>query len=413
MAAARRTFGVCSAASLFVAGLAFAGLALAGLAPRAARAQVGPLVWIDVGGALIEQPNSTQRPAGSLGAGLWHRLGALGLGGDGAITLADDSSAAAQWVLRTALMPSTSWLRWSRTEVDVSATTIGLVMPGHNGNRSASARQFVQLGPIGLTGGGGTGRTSRLSLDSKGHAYSGGLTLDVRGLHAGVTLQRAYTDDYQLMEASGITLWRQAMHYTLRDVTGDVSWRSARWFVAAGLGRRDGLDATLGSAKSSMFSAGWQATPSLLLIAQAGEQMADVVRGVPQARYAGGAVRWTPFRARSMRRAPVSSMPSVTSTSMLEQRGPEILVARGERGGVIELRIAATADAVVEVMSSTTDWSIVRLTRDGDTFVHRLTLPSGTHRIAVRINGGTWRAPLGLVPVEDDFGTRAGLVVVP
>ena len=77
------------------------------------------------------------------------------------------------------------------------------------------------------------------------------------------------------------------------------------------------------------------------------------------------------------------------------------------------MRIAATADAVVEVMSSTTDWSIVRLTREGDTFVHRLTLPSGMHRIAVRINGGMWRAPLGLAPVEDDFGTRAGLVVVP
>lgn len=406
MAAALRTFGVCSAASLFVV-----GLSLAGLAPRAAWAQAGPLVWVDVGGSLIEQPNSTQRPAGSLSAGLWHRLGVLGLGGDGAVTFADDSSAAAQWVLRTALMPSTSWLRWSRTEVDVSATTIGLVMPGHNGNRSASARQFVQLGPIGLTGGGGTGRTSRLSLDSKGHAYSGGLTLDVRGLHAGVTLQRAYTDDYQLMEASGITLWRQAMHYTLHDLTGDVSWRSARWFVAAGLGRRDGVDATQGSAKSSMFSAGWQATPSLLLIAQAGEQMADVVRGVPQARYAAGVIRWTPFRARGMRRASVSSMPSAASTR--EQRGPEILVTRGERGGVIELRIAATADAVVEVMSSTTDWSIVRLTREGDTFVHRLTLPSGTHRIAVRINGGMWRAPLGLVPVEDDFGTRVGLVVVP
>lgn len=105
-------------------------------------------------------------------------------------------------MLRTSLAPS--WLRWSRTDVDVSATTIGLVMPGHNGNRSFHARQLVQLGPIGLHGGGGGGRTSRMALNSKGHAYVGGLTADVGGLRAGVSLQRSYTNDFQLMEASKI-----------------------------------------------------------------------------------------------------------------------------------------------------------------------------------------------------------------
>jgi hypothetical protein len=53
------------------------------------------------------------------------------------------------------------------------------------------------------------------------------------------------------------------------------------------------------------------------------------------------------------------------------------------------------------------------MVRDGGAFVHRLTLPTGTHRVAVRVNGGAWRAPRGLAAVADDFGGQAGVVVVP
>jgi len=45
--------------------------------------------------------------------------------------------------------------------------------------------------------------------------------------------------------------------------------------------------------------------------------------------------------------------------------------------------------------------------------VQQLTLPAGAHRIAVRVNGGPWRAPRGLAPVNDDFGGKAGVVVIP
>ncbi|BAH40943.1 MAG TPA: hypothetical protein DGD08_17300 [Gemmatimonas aurantiaca] len=364
----------------------------------------GPLLWVDLGGARVQQPLSAERSAASMGGGIWQRFGALGIGGDAAMTFADDSAAAAQWVLRTSLAPS--WLRWSRTDVDVSATTIGLVMPGHNGNRSFHARQLVQLGPIGLHGGGGGGRTSRMALNSKGHAYVGGLTADVGGLRAGVSLQRSYTNDFQLMEASKIFLSHQAMRYALRDVTGDVSWRSSRLLLAGSIGRRKGLQETRGTARSYLVSAGWQFTSSVMMFAQVGEQMADVVRGVPQARYAGGAIRWTPRLGRT-------STSLATSSAVPELRGPEVLLTRGEQGGTIELRINAANDAVVEVMSSISAWAVTRVSRQGEAFVYRLTLPSGSHRIAVRINGGAWRAPLGLASVEDDFGTGAGLVVVP
>jgi hypothetical protein len=33
--------------------------------------------------------------------------------------------------------------------------------------------------------------------------------------------------------------------------------------------------------------------------------------------------------------------------------------------------------------------------------------------VAVRVNGGAWRAPRGLAVVDDDFGGKAGLIVIP
>jgi hypothetical protein len=67
----------------------------------------------------------------------------------------------------------------------------------------------------------------------------------------------------------------------------------------------------------------------------------------------------------------------------------------------------------VELATSQNDWQPVRLAQRGELFVQQLTLPAGAHRIAVRVNGGPWRAPRGLAPVNDDFGGKAGVVVIP
>jgi hypothetical protein len=37
----------------------------------------------------------------------------------------------------------------------------------------------------------------------------------------------------------------------------------------------------------------------------------------------------------------------------------------------------------------------------------------GTHRVAIRVNGGSWGAPPNLPHVTDEFGGEAGLLIVP
>jgi hypothetical protein len=376
------------------------------------------LAWLDVGGARVQQPTSTRRSAGSVGGGLWYGRGRIALAGEGSLTIASDSVMAAQYVVRTTMLPR----RWSRTDVDLSATTNGLVFPGHNGNLSAVVRQTVAVGAVEFVGTAGGGRTSRLGLNTTGHAYSVGAdmqrTLRTGTWRSGLTMQRSVTNDYQLMEASGIALGEIAPNYTLGDAVVQLSWQRGNWWVQANRGWREGRRATVGTASSYNVALAVNVNASTTLIAQGGEQMADVLRGVPQARYTGLAVRWNPVRPRTLRRdaRALADVRGTTGSGVVvvpDVRGDEVLLQRTEGQGIITIAINAPANAVVDIAVSSADWTPMRMARTGDAFVHQLTLSSGPHRIAVRINGGAWRAPRGLAPVNDEFGGKAGIVVIP
>ena len=386
----------------------------------AARAQPllpqGTLAWIDAGGARVQQPQSALRNAATMGGGLWHGRSRWSVAAEGAITLADDSLAAAQWVLRTSLAPATRL----RTDIDLVSTTNGLNWPGSvSGSRSAAARQSVLLGPVTLHGTAGVGRTDRYLMSTRGHALAlGGDVQRVLGRSVwrfGVAGQRSFTDDWMLMEASGIVLEREVPAYTLDDIGVDLAWRMSRWSLSASRSWRQGAGATVGRANGFSVTASWQLSPALLLMAQGGEQLADVVRGVPQARYTGIAMRWNPLRVQGVQRAAraFADTRSLSPDVVPDLRGDEVVLQRREGRGVLSLSIVAAPDAIVEVASSANEWTPVRVAHGPSGFTHVLTLPSGTHKVAVRINGGAWRAPRGLVAVDDEFGGQAGLVVVP
>ena len=77
------------------------------------------------------------------------------------------------------------------------------------------------------------------------------------------------------------------------------------------------------------------------------------------------------------------------------------------------VRVRAANASTVEAAGTWNDWEPVPLTRDGDHWVARILLPSGAHRIALRIDGSPWRAPRGTARTVDEFGTESGMVVVP
>jgi hypothetical protein len=359
-------------------------------------------VWMDVGGASLRQPGSTDRSAATAGLGGLIRRGSWTLAGEGALSVAEDTLGAAQVVARASFSPSR--FRWSTTELDASATSLGVAWPGNDGNQSVLVRQSVQRGAWRVFGSAGWGKTLRYGLDTRGGVFNAGFA-GTRGPVVGtVTLQRATTDDWQLMEASGIVLKRIVPWYVLHDATVDVAWHLPRVSLTASRSWRTGIGDTQGTSNGYALAAAWSVVTPLQLIVQGGKQMADPLRGVPQATYAGVIARW-----QRSRRTPVPT----ADAPWRVVRNAEYALAARPGGAELTVLVDAPADAVVEIASSATEWAPVRLSREGARFVARVPLASGTHRVAVRVNGGDWRAPRGLTRVEDEYGGAAGIVVVP
>jgi hypothetical protein len=94
----------------------------------------------------------------------------------------------------------------------------------------------------------------------------------------------------------------------------------------------------------------------------------------------------------------------------------QVAAAEGDASGDSTrrtLRVRAPAAQRVEVMGDFTDWEPVALALTGDVFTGSFALSPGSHRLVIRINGGDWRPAANTPAVDDDFGGRVGLLVVP
>jgi hypothetical protein len=154
-------------------------------------------------------------------------------------------------------------------------------------------------------------------------------------------------------------------------------------------------------------SATWWVTPRVAVVAGAGRALEDIIRGVPTTRYTSLALRVAlrerPRALFAPRRAPVDA----TAPS---------LVAVRVSGGSHMLRVRVTTASSVEMMADFTDWQPVTLDRNAatrDEWIMTRAISPGTHRVALRIDGGAWTVPVNLPRVDDDFGGTVGLVTIP
>ena len=103
------------------------------------------------------------------------------------------------------------------------------------------------------------------------------------------------------------------------------------------------------------------------------------------------------------------------------QASPAVVRAMGSTAmvqflGTVEtrtVRIHVPEARTVEFMGDFTNWEPRSMTRNGAAFETTMRVTSGTHRLMLRIDGGEWRPPANTPVVDDDFGGRVGLLVVP
>lgn len=120
--------------------------------------------------------------------------------------------------------------------------------------------------------------------------------------------------------------------------------------------------------------------------------------------FAALGLRWTLDRGRG----------AVTSAgSPTPEDSPSLVVMAGLAPGRHIFLLRSLTARTVEIMGDFDDWRPIALTPTGarDWYV-AVTIPPGTYRVAIRIDGGRWHAPPGLPIFPDEFGGTVGVVVI-
>jgi hypothetical protein len=158
-----------------------------------------------------------------------------------------------------------------------------------------------------------------------------------------------------------------------------------------------------------MASATYWLGRNIAIVASAGTYPADYGQGLPQGTYGSVGLRLASRR-------PGTALPK-TGAQLLApdrtRRGTTTVEARRRTVDSVILTVIAADAGTVEVMGDFTGWSPVTLTRvRADRWVVALPIPTGSHRMNVRIDGGTWGVPAGVPSLSDEFSGVVGLLVI-
>lgn len=156
------------------------------------------------------------------------------------------------------------------------------------------------------------------------------------------------------------------------------------------------------------FDAAWWMTPRVAIVGSLGRELADLAQGLPDTRYVTLGVR---ARLQGASPRSVARPPRRISSGA----APDVLIDRGTGEGA-RLRVLTGTDAqAVEVAGTFTGWAPVALDREGaGAWACGVVLPSGPHRLMLRVDGGPWIAPANLPTLADEeLGGEVGMVTIP
>lgn len=350
---------------------------------------------VDAGVATLEQPSLSRVTAPTLSADLRSdgRRFALRAAGGAALAASD------RWSAQGEL--GASWIRrlGARAALELGGAATALRYHGAPGAATGVllARQHLELGGagvwVGASGGAVGGERGRTA--PTGAVETGGWVRGER-LRASlsVALQRAQLDTIDLgTGAAG----RGGPPLVALDATAQGEWRTPRLELGATAIARRARRQSSDLLWSTYLTSALTLAPRVALTASAGDLAADPIRGFPARRVATLGLRWR-LGASAARRAAAVPLPAA-----------DVVV----RGGRRLLRVRAGAATHVEVRGDFTRWQPVALSRAGEAWELPVALDAGTVHLALRLDGGAWRPPANLPSVEDEFGERSALLVIP
>ena len=149
------------------------------------------------------------------------------------------------------------------------------------------------------------------------------------------------------------------------------------------------------------------------LVLSGGRYATDAISGTIAGRYLTASVR---LRTSAPRRL------TIRDATALPHRGadggsalPAVrMEVHADRGGLVRLVVHAAGATHVELAGDFTDWQPLALVGRGNgVWESVLQIPSGLHRVNVRIDGAGWVAPAGITWAADEYGSEVGIFAVP
>jgi hypothetical protein len=346
--------------------------------------------------ANIEQLGERARNALLVSAVRHHGDSVLAALLSGAMTWARDSVAAFQAIGAMAWRPSPS-SAW-QAEGGASGTAFAFTGGLRDANTSQWLRARHQLSAqFGAVVGASNGYTVRMSDGSHSNAVEIGGWAGTGAMHVDFAWARTRTEDSLLLAASRVFTRQRSGWLDLDDLILVATWERGPVEITASSRWRSGVRGTDADQSAVYASASYAFTPRYSVVVGGGHQLADPLRGTPDAMIATAMFR--------------VSYAEVTTPPNPAREG-EATIARLADGSVMIVRVNAPASARVEVAGSFSGWEGVPVTYKGDVWEAQVRVPPGRHRVAYRIDGGAWKAPANLGKLRE-FGGEVGLIVVP
>jgi hypothetical protein len=200
------------------------------------------------------------------------------------------------------------------------------------------------------------------------------------------------------------------------DAQASFSLMRERLDLGALLGIRfgDQLTASAGNTKSwaNVTAVGWM-TPRLGVAVSGGTYPIDPTQGFPGGRFVSLSLRIATgrqgARQSNTQPSPGSSRPNNLVPVLLD------FSAERDRQGLVTLKVNSPRAQRVEISGDFTNWVPVLLDPvSATTGIWSVALPirPGKYEMNVRVDGGEWLVPPGLLSMVDEFGGSVGLLVI-
>jgi hypothetical protein len=204
-----------------------------------------------------------------------------------------------------------------------------------------------------------------------------------------------------------------SLRYTDGQLT--LSWTRAKLDLGAVLGIRvgDQLTELGGTARSwgSLNAVRWLGA-RLAVVVAGGTYPIDPTQGFPGGRFVSLSIRM------ATRRAPEAQSTAVQQPQLETRPDSGLAVVTDFKtepagAGSVTLRVEAPRARIVEITGDFTGWTPVPL-QLGSAGSWAVTLPidPGKYQMNLRLDGGEWLVPPGLLSMLDEFGGRVGLLIV-